>query len=414
MKGIKSISELKLRAGYGRTGINGTLLGNYPYVSNVSAGGTTYPFNNSAGGANQGNGSFYSGISNPSLHWEITNSTNIGFDLGLFQNAFTFSAEFYKRKTDNLILGIPVPPSFGLNGGNGNVGSMQNTGFEFTAGYHKSSGDFKYDLTGVFGLVRNKVLALSTNGGTIVAGGDADYGGGGPLTNTVAGQSIQSFYGYVVEGIFQNAAEVTAHATQTGAAPGDIKFKDIDNNHVIDAQDRVNLGSYIPKFNYSLNIAASYKGFDLAAYFQGVYGNKIFNAEKIILQGMPRLFNSSVDVLNAWTTTNTNTDIPRAISGDPNGNVRPSTRWIESGSYLRLKNLQIGYSLPPTWLKNATSNYVSKVRIYLASSNLLTITKYTGLDPEVGTRNGLLTNGIDYGIIPPSPRTFIVGLQATF
>ncbi|MDO3628003.1 TonB-dependent receptor [Mucilaginibacter sp. BT774] len=414
MKDIKSISELKLRAGYGVTGINGTVLGNYPYVSNVSAGGTTYPFGNLATGSNSGNGSYYSALSNPFLHWEITKSTNIGVDLGLFQNTFTLSAEVYKRKTDNLILTVPVPPSDGVGAPLANVGSMQNVGIEFTLGYHKISGDFKYDITGVFGLDRNKVTSLTgTANGSVVAGGDADFGGGGPITNTVVGQSIQYFYGYVVEGIFQNAADVSGHATQTNAAPGDIKFKDINHDNKIDASDRVNLGSYLPKFTYSLNYAASYKNFDLSLFFQGVYGNKIFNAEKIILEGMPRLFNSDVNVLKAWTPTNTNTDIPRAISGDPNGNVRPSTRWVENGSYLRLKNIQFGYNLPVTWLKSATGNYVNKVRIYLSSTNLFTITKYTGLDPEVGSKNGTLTNGIDYGQYP-SPRAFQVGLQATF
>jgi TonB-linked SusC/RagA family outer membrane protein len=414
MKDVKSVSELKIRGGYGVTGINGTVLGNYPYVSNVSAGGTTYPFGNLATGANSGNGSYYSALSNYFLHWEITKSTNIGFDLGLFQNAFTLSAEVYNRKTENLILTVPVPPSEGVGAPLANVGSMQNKGVEITAGYHKTSGDFKYDITGVFGLSRNKVTSLTgAANGTITAGGDADFGGGGPLTNTSVGQSIQYFYGYEVEGIFQNAADVSGHATQTGAAPGDLKFKDINHDGVIDANDRVNLGSYLPKFTYSLNYSASYKNFDVALFFQGVYGNKIFNAEKIIAEGMSRLFNSDVNVLNAWTPTNTNTNIPRAISGDPNSNVRPSSRWVESGSYLRLKSLQLGYNLPMPWLKTASNNLVSKVRIYLSSTNLFTITKYTGLDPEVGSKNGTLTNGIDYGQYP-SPRVFQVGLQATF
>ena len=413
MKGITSISELKLRAGYGRTGINGTVLGNYPYVSNVSAGGTTYPFNNSATGSNQGNGSYYGGLSNPGLHWEITNSTNIGVDLGLFQNAITLSAEVYDRKTDNLILGVPIPPSFGVGGPIANVGSMENKGIELTAAYHKTTGDFKYDIAGVFSLARNKVTSLTGSAnGSISAGQDADFGNG-IITNTIPGQSIQYFYGYVTEGIFQNAADVSSHATQTGAAPGDIKFKDQDHNGVINANDRVNLGSYLPKFSYSLNYSASYKNFDLSAFFQGVYGNKIFNAEKVILEGMARLFNSDVNVLKAWTPSNTNTDIPRAISGDPNSNLRVSSRWIENGSYLRLKNLQLGYTLPTVWLKNATNNNISKVRFYLSGANVFTVTKYTGLDPEVGSKNGTLTNGIDYGQYP-QPRTLLVGLQATF
>lgn len=414
MQGIKSISELKLRAGYGVTGINGTVLGNYPYVSNVSAGGTTYPFNNSATGANQGNGSYYSALSNPFLHWEETKSVNIGLDLGLFQNAFTLAAEVYKRKTDNLILTVPVPPSEGVGAPLANVGAMQNTGVELSAGYHKTGGEFKYDITGFFALDRNKVTSLTgAANGTITAGGDADFGGGGPITNTSLGQPIQYFYGYQVVGIFQNASDVSGSAKQTGAAPGDIKFKDINHDGVIDANDRVNLGSYLPKFSYSLNYSARYKDFDLALFFQGVSGNKIFNAERIIEEGMARLFNSDVNVLKAWTPSNTNTNIPRAISGDPNLNARPSSRWVEDGSYFRLKNLQLGYNLPTAWLKSGTSGYVSKVRIYLSGTNLFTITKYTGLDPEIGSKNGTLTNGIDYGQYP-SPRGFQVGLQATF
>jgi TonB-linked SusC/RagA family outer membrane protein len=414
MKNIKAISELKLRGGYGVTGINGTVLGNYPYVSNVSAGGATYPFNNVAGAPNQGNASFYSTLSNANLEWETTKQFNIGLDLGLFNNTLTFTAEVYKRQTDNLILNVPIPPSDGFTGTPlGNVGSMENKGIEFTASYHKNTGDFKYDITGVFGLDRNKVTRLSTANASIPAGGDADYGGGGPLTNTVVGQPVQSFYGYVVEGIFQNAADISNHASQTGAAPGDLKFKDLNGDHVIDANDRTFIGSYLPKFTYSLNYAANYKNFDLTLFFQGVYGNKIFNAEKIILEGMPRLFNAGTDVLRAWTPTNTNTDIPRAIAGDPNSNVRPSTRWIESGSYLRMKSLSFGYNVPANFLKAATNNGVSKLRIYVSSLNLFTITKYTGLDPEIGSRNGTLTNGIDYGQYP-TPRTLQVGLQVTF
>ena len=414
MKNVQSVSELKIRGGYGVTGINGTVLGNYPYISNVSAGGTTYPFGNLATGANAGNGSYYSSLSNYDLHWEVTKSTDIGIDLGLFHDKITLTADLYKRTTDNLILRVPLPPSFGVGAPLANVGSMENKGFEFTAGYHQSQGDFKYDITGVFGLSRNKVTSLTGSAsGTITDGGDVDFGGGGPLTNTSVGQSIQYFYGYVVEGIFQNAAEVKSHATQTGAAPGDLKFLDVNHDGVIDDKDRVNLGSYLPNFTYSLNYSASYKNFDLTLFFQGVYGNKIFNAERIIAEGMSRLFNADVNVLNAWTPTNTNTTIPRAISGDPNSNVRPSSRWVESGSYLRLKNLQLGYNLPMPWLKTTSHNLVSKLRIYVSSTNLFTITKYTGLDPEVGSKNTTLTNGIDYGQYP-SPRIFQAGLQATF
>ncbi|MET3499967.1 TonB-linked SusC/RagA family outer membrane protein [Mucilaginibacter sp. SG538B] len=413
MKSLKSVSSLKLRAGYGVTGINGTVLGNYPYLQPISSNIATYPFNGSL--ADLGNASFYSGLSNLNLSWETTKQTNIGLDLGLFQDVFTLSAEVYTRKTDNLLLTVPTSPSLGFNGTGtlANVGSMRNRGFEVSLGYHKTHGEFKYDITGNFSLNRNKVLTLSTANASITAGGDADYGGGDPITKTAVGQPVQSFFGYIADGIFQNAGEVANSAKQTNAAPGDIKFRDINHDGVITDADRTFIGSYLPKFTYSLNYSASYKNFDAIVFFQGVYGNKIFNGERIILEGMPRLFNAGTNVLKAWTPTNTNTNIPRAISGDPNGNKRPSTRWIESGSYLRVKNMQIGYNFPTSWLKSKTDNALNRLRIYVASTNLLTFTKYKGLDPEIGSRNGTLTNGIDYGQYP-QPRTVQLGLQATF
>jgi TonB-linked SusC/RagA family outer membrane protein len=413
LKAVPAITELKLRGGYGVTGVNGTALGPNPYLQGISSNQATYPFNGSL--SDLGNVSYYSGLTNPELSWETTKQTNIGLDLGLFENKITLTAEYYRRKTDRLIITAPTPASFGYfgNGTPANVASLQNNGLEFTLGYHQNKGDFKWDVTGLISVVRNKVLALNSPSASIVAGGDADFGGGGPLTNTVVGQPIQSFYGYVVEGIFQTPAEVTAHATQPGAKPGDIKFKDLNGDKIINDGDRTFIGSYLPKFTYSLNYSASYKNFDVSIFFQGVQGNKIFNAERIILEGMPRLFNAGVNVLNAWTPTNTNTNIPRAAKGDPNGNVRPSTRWIEDGSYLRLKNAMIGYNVPSSWLKSKTSNGLSKLRLYVSSQNLLTFTKYSGLDPEVGSKNGTLTNGIDYGQYP-QPRTFQFGVQATF
>ncbi|TFF37537.1 SusC/RagA family TonB-linked outer membrane protein [Mucilaginibacter psychrotolerans] len=413
LKDVTAITELKLRGGYGVTGVNGTALGPYPYLQAISSNQATYPFNGSL--SDLGNASFYNGLTNLSLAWETTKQTNIGVDLGLFDNKVTVSAELYKRKMDRLIINVPTPLSFGFGGAGtvANVASLENKGFELTVGYHQNKGDFKWDVTGLFSLVRNKVLELNSPNASITAGGDADFGGGGPITNTIAGQSIQSFYGYVVEGIFQNAGEITAHATQPGAQPGDIKFKDLNGDKIINDADRTFIGSYLPKFTYSLNYSASYKNFDVSIFFQGVQGNKIFNAERIILEGMPRLFNAGTNVLKAWTPTNTNTDIPRAAKGDPNGNVRPSTRWIEDGSYLRLKNAIIGYNVPSTWLKSKTNNSLSRLRLYVSSQNLLTFTKYSGLDPEVGSKNGTLTNGIDYGQYP-QPRSFQFGIQATF
>lgn len=428
MNTVKDISELKLRAGYGITGLNaqlgptganGVVLGNYPWEVGVQSNQAIYPFGNSL---TTGSASFYNQLGNPLIAWETTKQLNFGLDLGLFNNTITLTAEYFKRKTDNLILNVPTPPSFGFGGVgvNGNVASMQNKGLELQAGYHQREGAFRWDLTGMVSIIRNKVLQLNTATASIVAGGDADFGGGSPITKTVAGQPVQSFYGWVTDGIFQNAAEVTKGPIQLpgtdpakSTAPGDIRFKDLNGDGKITDADETFLGSYLPKLTYSLNYSASYHNFDLGIFFQGVQGNKIFNAERIIAEGMVRLFNSGTAVLNAWTPGNTNTNMPRAISGDPNQNARPSNRWLEDGSYLRLKNLMIGFTIPAGSLQSLTKGAVTRFRIYVSSQNLFTVTKYKGWDPEVGTRRTTLTNGIDYGQYP-SARSYQVGVQVGF
>ncbi|RYE26735.1 MAG: TonB-dependent receptor [Sphingobacteriaceae bacterium] len=418
LKNSKTISELKVRASYGTTGANPAGLGNYPYTSNVISNGTAYPFGNIIPSA--GNGSFTRGTANPSLSWEQTKQLNIGLDFGLLNNKFTVVAEFFKRQTDNLILTPPTAPSFGFQtlGTAQNVGSMRNTGVELELGYHKTTGDFKQNVTFLVSAIRNKVLYLNSPNASLPSGNDPDFGGGDAFTNTIAGQSIQSFYGWIADGIFQNAAQIASSPTQANAAPGDIKFRDISGPNgkpdgVIDSYDRTYIGSFLPKFTYSLNYSANYKNFDAAIFFQGVQGNKILDAERIIVEGMPRLFNSGTQVLNAWTPSNTNTDIPRAINGDPNRNGRLSTRWIEDGSYLRLKNVILGYNLPVSVLGAVGKSTVKRLRLYVSSQNLITFTGYKGYDPEVGSKNGTLTNGVDFGQYP-SARSFQFGIQAGF
>nr|WP_294789798.1 TonB-dependent receptor [uncultured Mucilaginibacter sp.] len=415
----KSISEFKLRAGYGITGINPGSIGNYPYASLVQVNQAYYPFGSGAASGNA-NSSFTNGLTNPDLSWEKTKQFNVGIDLGLYNNKFTIVAEYFRRQTDNLILTVPTPASFGFLGSGvlANVGSMRNTGVELQLGYHKNTGEFRYDITGLISGVRNNVVALNTANASIPSGNDADFGQGNAFTNTVAGQSIQYFYGWVTDGLFQTAAQVASSPTQANAKPGDIKFKDLSGPNgkpdgVIDSYDRTNLGSFMPKFSYSLNYNASYKNFDFAVFFQGVQGNKILNAERIIAEGMTRLFNSGTQVLDAWTPTHTNTTIPRAINSDPNGNGRLSSRWIEDGSYLRLKNVMIGYTLPSSAMTTLQKAGFKRLRLYVSSQNLATISGYKGLDPEIGSKNGTLTNGVDFGQYP-SARSFQFGLQAGF
>ena len=416
MKSQTKISELKLRAGYGLTGLNGTILGNTPWLVGVNSNSAYYPFGNTL---NSGPASSIQRLGNKDLEWEKTKQINIGLDFGLLSNKFTLSAEYYKRKTDNLILAVPLPPSMGYltSTVNQNVASMENTGVELQLGFNDREGEFKWNATGNLSIITNKVLSLASGVPNIEAGSDVDLSEGYNITNTAPGHAIQSYYGWVVEGIFQDSADIKKHATQTaGTGPGDLKFKDLNNDGVIDNKDRTFLGSFIPKFTYSFNVGANYKNFDASLFFQGVQGNKIYNALRATTEGMVRFFNAGTRVLNAWTPTNTNTDVPRAVSSDPNQNARPSTRFLEDGSYLRLKNVMLGYSLSEKSLQSITKGVVKNFRIYVSAQNILTFTKYTGYDPEVGNRapgSSSLTNGIDYAVYP-QPKAYQIGIQVNF
>jgi TonB-linked SusC/RagA family outer membrane protein len=416
MKSQSKISELKVRAGYGITGLNGTILGNTPWLVGVNANSAYYPLGNSL---NAGPASSIQSLGNTELNWEKTKQLNIGLDLGLLNNAFTLSAEYFQRKTDNLILAVPLPPSVGyLNTSvNQNVASMSNNGFEFQLGYNDRQGDFQWNALGNLSIIRNKVLSLAEGVPNIEAGSDVDLTEGYNVTNSAPGHPIQSYYGWVVEGIFQDSADLRKHATQTaGTGPGDLKFKDINGDGKIDNADRTFLGSFIPNFTYSLNLGANYKNFGLSVFLQGVQGNKIYNALRATTEGMVRFFNAGTKVLDAWTPTNTNTNVPRAESSDPNQNARPSTRFLEDGSYLRLKNVMLSYTIPDKSLQSLTKGVVKNFRIYVSAQNILTFTKYTGYDPEVGNRapgSSSLTNGIDYAVYP-QPKAYQIGINANF
>ncbi|RYZ52311.1 MAG: TonB-dependent receptor, partial [Sphingobacteriales bacterium] len=388
MKNTKLISELKLRAGYGITGLNGTVLGNTPWLVSVNANSAVYPFNNSNG---NGPASSIPGLGNKELEWEKTKQLNIGLDLGLMNNKITLTAEYFKRKTDNLILDVPLPPSFGYINTTvkQNVASMENKGFELQIGYTERLREFKWNASANLTVITNEVTRLADGVSGIERGGDADFGTYN-ITNTVVNQPIQAFYGWEVAGIFQSQAEVNNSAAQVNPNPsqvynpalhtsaGDLKFVDQNKDGVIDLKDRVFLGSYLPKFTYAFNLGANYHGFDASVFFQGVQGSKIFNATRVITEGMVRFFNAGTAVLNAWTPTNTGTNIPRAVSGDPNQNARPSTRFLEDGSYLRLKNVSIGYRIPQSTLQSLTKGAVGSLRIYFSGQNLLTFTDYSG------------------------------------
>ena len=347
MQNQSTISEMKVRAGYGITGLNGFALGWTPWQASVSASSAYYPFGNVF---SNGPSSSLQALANSDLEWETTKQMNLGLDVGLLNNSVTMSAEYFRRKTDNLILAVPLPPSLGYLTTTvpQNVAGMSNNGFELQLGYNKRIGEFRWNASGLISFITNKVTRLASGVTNIEAGSDADLSEGYNVTNTAVGHPIQSFYGWVVEGIFQDSADISKHATQTaGTGPGDLKFKDVNKDGVIDNKDRTFLGSFIPKFTYSFNLGANYKGFDASVFFQGVQGNKIFNATRVISEGMIRFFNASTRVLDAWTPGHTNTDVPRAVSSDPNQNARPSTRFLEDGGLFPFWRHRLSRHSPP-------------------------------------------------------------------
>ena len=407
MKGISNIvSEFKIRGSYGQTGNNQT--GNYGFVPTIYS-NTRYGSGRTGGTINR--------LANAALTWEKTKMLNVGFDAGFLDSKFTLSVDWFKNTTTDVILPVPIPFSLGYDiAPDANVGEVENTGLEILLGYRQNIGEFHFNMSGNITFVKNKLLKLATEGSALF-GPDFE---GIPTTKSEVGQPIAYFFGYQTVGIFQSQSEVDGAPTQTaGTRAGDIRFKDVNGDGQITAADRVNIGHFLPDFSYGLTIEADWKGFDLSMFFQGVYGNEILNTNLYDLEGMTRLFNAGTNVLNRWTPTNTNTNVPRAVNADPNNNARLSNRYIEDGSYLRLKNLTIGYSLPASALPK---NFISRIRLYVTGQNLLTFTKYSGYDPEIGvSTNGQrdnptqasLSTGVDLGQYP-QPRTLLGGIQITF
>lgn len=401
MKSVSFLSDLKLRGSYGETGND--RIGDYVYQGTINS-NLFYNFDGSIQG-----GSTISALANTNLRWESTIMKNIGLDFGLFGDKFVGSFEWFDNTTEGMILGVPIPPSLGFDGAPiANVGTVNNRGLELTLGYRKYTGDFQFSIDGNLGTVQNELVSLGI-GNTIFGPGFQ----GDPLTFTEEGRPIAYFYGWIADGLIQQGESVPG---QPNARPGDIRFRDINNDGTINASDRTFLGHYLPDLTYGLNFSANYKNFDFTMFLQGVQGNEVFNNLRFHTEGMTRLFNASTVVLDRWTPTNTNTDVPRAVSGDPNRNARASSRFVEDGSYMRVKNIILGYSIPTASLNRWTNGYVSRIRVYFQTQNPLTFTKYTGYDPEIAVRTGInssLGTGIDYGQFPAA-RTFIGGIQFTF
>jgi|WetSurMetagenome_2_1015567.scaffolds.fasta_scaffold04445_2 TonB-dependent starch-binding outer membrane protein SusC len=414
---VSALNNLKLRASWGKAG-NDKIL-DYAYSSSLTS-NMYYVINNTAVV-----GTTPAGASNPNLKWEETTMTNIGLDLALFNNKFTLSAEYYMNKSNDLLMQVPLPLSIGDYSGtiSKNAGSMETKGFELQLGYNDFEGDFQWSANLNLGTFKNEVKSLG--GATYISGFSFE---GEDLNRCQIGQPAFFFYGWKFDGIFQSDAEAASYMGGTekalnSATAGDFRIVDTNGDGKITATDRTNIGNPFPKMTVGLDLNASYKGFDLNLFISGVYGNKLYNTNLFDLVGMDRLFNSDVRVLNRWTPTNPSNTIPRA--GTVASNVQASSRFIEDGAYTKLKNITFGYTVPARILNHK----LAKLRIYVSAQNMICLTKYSGLDPEVGrytssgtslgqigapqTTSQNYANGIDVGNYP-IPKSIIGGIQVTF
>ena len=388
LKDQTAVSELKLRGSFGETG-------NQP-TANFGSRGLIGP------GANyldQG-GLALTQLANPNLKWERTKQTNVGIDFGFLQNRFYISADVYQRKTSDLLLAQRLPNDTGFASYSANIGNIENKGLEFaltTVNFRNEGTGFNWETNFNISFNRNEVTKLSDQALTGSAQGFA--------SRLIVGQPLGAFYGYRVDHIFQTQEEINAlNASARVAAnnntvfyqggptvtkPGDIMFKDISGPNGkpdgrITADDQEIIGTAQPKFYGGITNTIRFMNFDFSAFLQYNVGSKVFNASKQFTQGMSTTYSQDVEVLNRWTPTNTNTDVPRAVFGDPNQNNRNSDRFLESGSFARFKSVSLGYTLPTAL---ATTAHVRTVRVFASAQNLVTFTKYTGLDPEVNTAN---------------------------
>ncbi len=406
------LNNLKLRMSWGKLG-NENALGKYDFQAIISTYNTKYQGYVKGNGENPWPGSIARGLENRTLKWETTDSKNLGLDLGFFDNALTLGLNYYINTTKDLLIYKVLPPSSGLQNPILNVGEIENKGFELEAEWNHNVNDFHYNVGFNLFTTRNRVKALSSEN-QVITGEGLKYGTEHYPTETRVGRPIGAFYLYKTAGIFQSMEEVQAHVNEKGellqpnARPGDLIFVDTNKDGSINDDDKYYAGSGIPKLEASLNLGASYKGFDISMVFGSGFGNKLYNANKYYYEGMNSGSNFLKSSLNAWTPENKNTSVPRAIYQDPNGNTRESDRFLEKGDFLKMRQLQIGYSLPKMIARKA---YMERCRVYVSAENLFTITSYDGVDPEFS--RGVLNAGVDK-LIFPFTRSFTVGAQISF
>lgn len=394
-------SWAKLRFSWGKNG--NERIGNFRYTVLTSA-NNNYLFGSSESMAN---GVKPNGLANPDLKWEESEQLDIGVDLGFFNNSLTFTADYYKKTTNGMLMEMNIPSYVGEAKPIGNVGKMENSGIELEAGYKLRFNDWSFRVAGNLSYLKNKLVEYGNDTGW--ANLDT-FQGIGTITRAQNGKPFPYFYGYKTAGIFQNMAEVQAYTDKNGnmiqpdAVPGDVRFVDLDGNGQIDDNDRTDIGNGMPDWTYGLNLNVSWKNFDLSMMWQGTIGNDVFDATRrvdITTSNLPSW------MLGRWTGEGTSNKYPRFVLGD-NVNWQSSDLYVYDGSYMRLKNIQLGYTLPQNLTKKV---FVSSLRVYVAGENLLTFTKYHGFDPEISS--GSTSLGIDRGVYPQS-RVWTIGVNMAF
>ncbi|MFD2569512.1 SusC/RagA family TonB-linked outer membrane protein [Spirosoma soli] len=441
MASVNAISDLKLRGSWGKAGNQN--IGLFQYQGTYGSGPSRIDNRGYVFGQTKTyyDGLVLNGLPNPNLTWENQTQTDIGLDAGFLNGRLTFTADYYVRTSSGFLLNVNVPSQTGFSTATRNVGSIQNSGLELGLEYRESSRDFKYGISANLTTVKNKILSFAdglTSVGNFSDLGFPNFGTNlwTTFTQSQVGGEVGAFYGFRSAGIFQTQEEINAlnavAVTNFGVgsfyqasstSPGDRKFVDTNGDGRVGEDDRVIIGSPIPKFFGGVNFDGSYKQFDFSMFWYASVGNDILNyakrnLESLATNGGVGVENVSEDFyLNRWTETNRSTTYARAVREDKSGNTRVSDVYIEDGSFLRLRNLQIGYTLPAALLRKLT---LSRVRVYVSGQNLLTFTKYSGLDPEIGQvsdpNNGSTSatvKGVDVGNYPTS-RFYTLGLNVQF
>jgi TonB-linked SusC/RagA family outer membrane protein len=414
MQGVTDwLNYLKLRASWGMNGNHRIEM--FAYTS-LMDGNQNYYFG-SGNNSEMQYGSSPSRISNPDLKWEESSQTNIGFDAGLFNNALMLGFDYFKKQTNGMLMAQPIPNYVGKGAPIGNAGDMENSGFEFSLSHKGNVGEFIYHISANATYLKNVLINMGNESGEAIYE-SADATGVGAFVKGENGEVFPYFYGFKTDGIIQNQTEADEYNTTYGenAQPGDVRFVDIagasdDSGNdspdgLITDADRTRIGKGMPDWTYGLTMGAEWKGFDMNMFFQGTYGNDIFDYSQ---RGDVPAMNRPSWILGRWIGEGTSDHLPRLTNQNTNRNWRSSDLYIKDGSYLRLKNLQLGYTLPASVL---SKKFVKRFRVFVSAENLLTFTTYDGFDPEIAS-GGYTTIGVDRGIYPQA-RTISLGANITF